>query len=171
HLRAGDGDQRAGEDEDQQDAAAPQPSRAAGRAAGAAGAPGGGGCVSGSGSSPASRPASSGVRLPGLRPAARAPPRPAPPPAGSPGPPGSCGAVTAPTWQGTACGTGSGSAGAGHAQDVPDPRHGVDEARPAVVELAAQPADAGLDDRLAAGEVVLPDVVEDLPLGQHPAGV
>src|SRR5690606_19842064 len=125
----------------------------------------------GSGSSPASRPASSGVRVPGLRPAARGPPRPAPPPAGSPGPPGSRGAVTAPSWQGTARGTGSGSAGPGHAQDVPDPRHGVDEARPAVVELAAQPADAGLDDRLAAGEVVLPDVVEDLPLGQHPAGV
>ena len=39
------------------------------------------------------------------------------------------------------------------------------------VDLAAQVRDVGLDDAVVTAEVVAPHVVEDLPLGQHPAGV
>jgi hypothetical protein len=40
-----------------------------------------------------------------------------------------------------------------------------------VVDLLAQVADVGLDDVVVAAEVVAPDVVQDLGLGQHPPGV
>src|SRR5262245_56206945 len=54
------------------------------------------------------------------------------------------------------------------AQDVAHPGHGVDERRP---HLAAQVADVGLDHAVVAAEVVLPHVIQDLPLRQHPARV
>src|SRR6266498_4448415 len=55
-----------------------------------------------------------------------------------------------------------------HVADAPD---GVDQRRAVAVDLAAQVADVGLDDIVVAAEVVAPDVVEDLRLGQHPARV
>ena len=54
-------------------------------------------------------------------------------------------------------------------QRVADAADGVDQAGLDVVELAAQVADVGLDDAAVAAEVVLPHVVEDLRLRQHPA--
>ena len=44
-----------------------------------------------------------------------------------------------------------------------------DQLRLGGVELAAEVADVRLDDAAVAAEVVLPDVIEDLRLGQHPA--
>src|SRR5260221_10078539 len=58
-----------------------------------------------------------------------------------------------------------------HAKDVADATKGVDQPRLTGVDLAAQVGDVRLDDAVVAAEVVAPDVVEDLPLGQHPAGV
>ena len=52
---------------------------------------------------------------------------------------------------------------------VPEPADGVDEAGLDLVDLLAQVADVGLDDAAVAAEVVLPHVVEDLRLRQHPA--
>src|SRR5688572_7775493 len=59
----------------------------------------------------------------------------------------------------------------GLAQRVPDQADGVDERRAEAVELLAQVADVGLDHVVAAVVVVLPHVIEDLRLGQHPSGV
>ena len=47
----------------------------------------------------------------------------------------------------------------------------MDQRRPELLELLAQIAHVGLDDVAVAAEVVVPDVVEDLRLGQHVARV
>ena len=56
------------------------------------------------------------------------------------------------------------------AQHVADSPHGVDERGLDRVDLAPQVGDVRLDDVRLAVEVVVPDVVEDLRLRQHPAG-
>src|SRR5215207_10635811 len=56
------------------------------------------------------------------------------------------------------------------AQDVADPADGVDQPRLDRVDLATQVRHVRLDDAGVAPEVVVPDVVEDLALGQHPPG-
>src|SRR5215470_12230327 len=61
--------------------------------------------------------------------------------------------------------------GGGQPEHVPDAAQGVDQPRPAAVHLAAQLGHIGLDDPSVAAEVVIPYVVEDLHLGQHPVGV
>src|SRR5215470_2741395 len=55
--------------------------------------------------------------------------------------------------------------------DVADAADRVDQPRLAVVELAPQIADVGLDDVAVPVEAVVPHVVEDLRLAQHPPGV
>ena len=57
------------------------------------------------------------------------------------------------------------------AKGVADQADGVDDRRAGHLELLAQVADVGLDDVAVAPEVVVPDVVEDLGLGQDVAGV
>ena len=57
------------------------------------------------------------------------------------------------------------------AQHVADQPNRVDQRRPDAVELAPEVAHVGLHDVGVAAEVVVPDVVEDLPLAQHPAGI
>src|SRR2546429_3799121 len=59
---------------------------------------------------------------------------------------------------------------AGQAQRVAHPPHGVDEGWLEAVDLLAQVAHVGLDDVAVAPEVVAPDVVQDLGLGEDPAG-
>src|SRR2546423_6850000 len=61
--------------------------------------------------------------------------------------------------------------GMGKPQHVPDVAHRVDQRRIEPVDLLAQIGDVGLDDIVAPCEAVLPDVVQDLRLGQYPAGV
>src|SRR5476649_2360813 len=56
-------------------------------------------------------------------------------------------------------------------QDVTDAAFGLDESRLLHVDLASQVGDVGLDDAGLAAEVVVPYVVEDLGLGEHPVGV
>ena len=56
-------------------------------------------------------------------------------------------------------------------EDVADPAHRVDHRGAPGVDLLPQVADVELDDMRLAAEVVGPDPVEDLGLGQHPAGV
>src|SRR5487761_124389 len=56
-------------------------------------------------------------------------------------------------------------------EHVPDPPQSVDQPRPAAVHLAAQHGHVGLDDPGVATEVVVPHVVKDLHLRQHPVGV
>src|SRR6185369_11975042 len=57
------------------------------------------------------------------------------------------------------------------AQDVPHAPQRVQQPLLPGVDLAAQVGDVGLDDVHVAAEVVAPDVVEDLGLGQHRARV
>ena len=57
------------------------------------------------------------------------------------------------------------------AQHVADEAHRVDQRRTELVELLAQVADVRLEDVRVAVEVVVPDMIEDLRLGQHPARV
>src|SRR5580698_3227341 len=59
----------------------------------------------------------------------------------------------------------------GFAKGVADQPDGVDHRRPGDVELLAQVADVGLDDVGVTPEVVVPHVIEDLALRQHPPGV
>src|SRR5215475_14740673 len=56
-------------------------------------------------------------------------------------------------------------------EHVPDAAQGVDQPWSAAVHLAAQHGHVGLDDPGVAAEVVVPHMVEDLHLGQHPVGV
>ena len=56
-------------------------------------------------------------------------------------------------------------------QRVAEAAHGVDQRLAGGVDLLAQVADVGLHDVRVAAEVVVPDVVQDLRLAQHPAGV
>src|SRR5206468_6943201 len=51
---------------------------------------------------------------------------------------------------------------------VPHAPQGLDQGRLHAVDLLAEVADVGLHDGARAAEVVLPDVVEDLALGEHP---
>src|SRR5690349_14710436 len=57
------------------------------------------------------------------------------------------------------------------AQHVPHAAQSVDQPGLHVVHLAPQVRDVRLDDVVVAAEVVLPHVVEDLRLGQHPVRV
>src|SRR4051794_11360987 len=61
--------------------------------------------------------------------------------------------------------------GGGLAQYGPDAAQGVDQARLPVVDLAPQVRDVRLHDVVVAAEVVLPYMVQDLRLGEHPVGV
>src|SRR5216683_4024347 len=56
-------------------------------------------------------------------------------------------------------------------QHVADAADRVDQRLAAGVDLLAQVADVQLDDMGLAAEVVVPDPVQDLRLGQHPARV
>src|SRR5882724_1763492 len=56
-------------------------------------------------------------------------------------------------------------------QHVPDAADRMDERVTARVDLLAQVADVQLDSVRLAAEVVVPDPVQDLRLGQHPARV
>src|SRR6266508_1649278 len=56
-------------------------------------------------------------------------------------------------------------------KDVPYAPHRVDQSGFLDVDLLPQIADVGLHDRGVAAEVVVPDMVEDLALGQDPARV
>src|SRR5690348_6146286 len=58
--------------------------------------------------------------------------------------------------------------GVEHVSDLADR---ADQRRAERIELPAQVADVGLDDVRVAGEVVLPHVLEDLPLREHPPRV
>src|SRR6185312_17011381 len=62
-------------------------------------------------------------------------------------------------------------AGPGAAQDVTDAALGVDHLRPVAGQLAPQVRDVGGDHCAGAAEVVVPDVVQELGPGQHPARV
>src|SRR5439155_17677310 len=59
----------------------------------------------------------------------------------------------------------------GQPERVADPAHRVDKVRFGPIHLLAQIADVRLDDRRVAAEIVMPDVVEDLFLGQHASRV
>ena len=59
----------------------------------------------------------------------------------------------------------------GLAQRVPDAAHRLDERWSERVELLAQVRDVGLDDVGTAAEVVLPDVIEDLPRDSTRSGL
>src|SRR6478672_1783646 len=59
----------------------------------------------------------------------------------------------------------------GLAERVADEPHRLDQRRAERIELLAQVADVGLDDVRVAAEVVVPHVVEDLALCQHPARI
>src|SRR5580698_7694006 len=61
--------------------------------------------------------------------------------------------------------------GPGQAQAVADRALGVDQVRAVPGQLAPQVSDVGGDDRAGAAEVVVPDMVEQLGPGEHPAGV
>src|SRR5215831_9020524 len=61
--------------------------------------------------------------------------------------------------------------GRGKPQHVPDAAQRVDQPRLGAVDLAAEHGHVRLDDPGVAAEVVVPDVVEDLHLRQHPVGV
>src|SRR5215469_6385067 len=61
--------------------------------------------------------------------------------------------------------------GRGKPQHVPDAAQRVDQPRLGAVDLAAEHGYVRLDDPGVPPEVVVPDVVEDLHLGQHPVGV
>src|SRR5207342_376240 len=63
------------------------------------------------------------------------------------------------------------SRSAGGLEDIAHASHGVDHRLTAGVDLLAQVGDVQLDDVGLAAEVVVPDAVEDLRLGQHPLGV
>src|SRR3954463_8790200 len=67
--------------------------------------------------------------------------------------------------------TGNGRRSCGGLDHVPGATQGVDHRRAPGVDLATQVGDVELDDVALAAEVVLPDPVEDLRLGQHPLGV
>src|SRR5665811_1704965 len=56
-------------------------------------------------------------------------------------------------------------------QDVADSAPRLDQRGLLDVDLASQVGDVGLDDARLTAEVVVPDMVEDLGLGQHPVGV
>src|SRR6478609_7068228 len=56
-------------------------------------------------------------------------------------------------------------------EDIAHASHGVDHRLTAGVDLLAQVGDVELDDVRLAAEVVVPDAVEDLRLGQVPLGV
>src|SRR5258707_14905907 len=56
-------------------------------------------------------------------------------------------------------------------EDVANPAQGVDQPRIDRVDLPAEHGDVGRHNAGVAPEVVVPDVVEDLHLGQHPVGV
>src|SRR6478609_36853 len=59
----------------------------------------------------------------------------------------------------------------GHPENVTHTALGVDERGAVGIDLAPEVGDVGLDDAGLAAEVVVPDVVEDLQLGEHPVGV
>src|ERR1022692_9396 len=61
--------------------------------------------------------------------------------------------------------------GRGEPEYVANTAQGVQEVWLGGVDLAAQDRDVGLDDARIAAEVVVPDMVQDLHLGEHPAGV
>src|SRR5258708_7673660 len=56
-------------------------------------------------------------------------------------------------------------------QDVPDPAQGVDQPRFLRVHLATQHGHVRLNDARVTTEVVVPYVIEDLHLGQHPVRI
>jgi hypothetical protein len=56
-------------------------------------------------------------------------------------------------------------------EHVPDAADGVDQRLAVRVDLLAQIADVQLDDVGLAAEVIVPDPVQDLGLGQHPARI
>src|SRR3954452_7245078 len=72
---------------------------------------------------------------------------------------------------GTRRGVAIGLGGFVGAQDVAEPADRAEQPRLRVLQLASQVADVRLDDVVLAVEVVLPDVVEDLLLGQDALGV
>src|SRR3954447_4642336 len=72
---------------------------------------------------------------------------------------------------GTRRGVAIGSGGFVGAQDVAEPADRAEQPRLRVLQLASQVADVRLDDVVLAVEVVLPDVVQDLLLGQDALGV
>src|SRR5215467_2894906 len=61
--------------------------------------------------------------------------------------------------------------GRGEAEHVPDAAQGVDQPRLGAVHLAAEHGHVRLDDPGVAAEVVVPHMVENLHLGQHPVRV
>src|SRR6516165_11570756 len=79
----------------------------------------------------------------------------------------------------TACQWAAGPVGAGadirlgrrQAQHVPDAAQRVDQPRLGAVDLAAEHGHVRLDDPGVTAEVVVPDMVENLHLGQHPVRV
>src|SRR5439155_10583843 len=100
----------------------------------------------------ADRPGSTGRS--GGRRTWRLPPRP------SPRPPG-------PVWP-RGPGTGARASFRRQSQDVPHTAHRMDQAGPRGVDLLAQVADVGLHHVGIATEVVVPHVIEDLLLREHP---
>src|SRR6476620_9651293 len=79
------------------------------------------------------------------------------------------GSVTASGWSGSTSAASCRSAR--RLEDIPHASHGVDHRLTAGVDLLAQVGDVELHDVGLAAEVVVPDAVEDLRLGQHPLGV
>src|SRR5215472_6417599 len=67
--------------------------------------------------------------------------------------------------------TWSWSLGGRQPEHVPDTAQGVDQARLDGVDLAAEHRHVRLHDSCVTAEVVVPDVVQDLHLGQYPVGV
>src|SRR6516162_7278649 len=61
--------------------------------------------------------------------------------------------------------------GRGEAEHVPDAAQGVDQPRFGAVHLTAEHGHIRLDDPGVAAEVVVPHMVENLHLGQHPVRV
>src|SRR5207237_9686853 len=57
------------------------------------------------------------------------------------------------------------------AQAVADAPYGLDQRGPGGVQLLSQVGDVGLEDVGVAAEVVLPHVLQELRLGEHPPGV
>src|SRR5215470_18522922 len=63
------------------------------------------------------------------------------------------------------------TSGRGKPEHVPHAAQGVDQPRLGTVHLAAEHGHVRLDDPGVAAEVVVPHMVEDLHLGQHPVRV
>src|SRR5262245_23129375 len=84
-------------------------------------------------------------------------------------------AVLLPTARVRGCGSGEPFAwfwlGRWEPHDVAHATQGVQQVRLCRIDLAAQHRDVGLDDAGVAAEVVVPDVVEYLHLGENPASI